>query len=211
MRVAIVTNGDLGEVDRLKDILPNFDFVICCDGGIRHLKVLDLEPDLIIGDFDSADPSLLDQYRWKGVSIKTFPAVKNETDTELAATEAVSMAADQVVLLGALGSRWDHSYANVMVLVKLASMGIDAMILHSHNQIRVSNQKFQLSAKSGQILSLLPLGENVIIESTKGLQYPICNQKLPLDTPYGISNIFTEENAEIHVKSGWLAAILSQD
>lgn len=211
MRTAIISNGDLGDEIKLRAMLPDFDKVICCDGGIRHLKVLGLEPDIIVGDFDSIDNSLLVQYEQKGVSIKTFPKIKNETDTELAANTAIELGASQVVLLGALGSRWDHSYANIMVLVKLTRMGIDSMIMHSHNLIRVSNKGFSLLQKPGQILSLLPLGENVIIRSTKGLRYPVNNQKMPLDIPYGVSNIVLESNVEIEIESGWLMAILAND
>lgn len=211
MRIAIISNGDLGDGEKLKSSLPYFDMVICCDGGIRHLSVLGLEPDLIVGDFDSVDYTLFDKYKSKGVPIKTFPIIKNETDTELAVNTAIELRAEQVSLIGALGSRWDHSYANVMLLVKLVKMNIDAEILHSHNHIYVSDEKFTFYSKPGQIISLLPLSENVVIHSAKGLQYPIVNQEMPLDTPYGISNIFLEENVEVIIKSGWLMAVLTED
>src|SRR5690606_2843681 len=119
-------------------------------------------------DFDSVDPLALDAYQKKGVPIRTFPIEKNQTDTELAAQAAIEAGAKQVVLLGALGSRWDHSYANVMVLVRLVKLGIEAMILHSHNRIMVSNQMFCLEGEPGQFVSLLPLSENVVINSTMG-------------------------------------------
>jgi thiamine pyrophosphokinase len=211
MKAAIISNGDIGHGEKLKSKLPEFDMVICCDGGIRHLSVLGLEPDLIVGDFDSVDHALLDKYKRKGVPVKSFPAIKNETDTELAVNTAIELRANQVSLIGAIGSRWDHSYANVMLLVKLAKLNISAEILHSHNHISVTDEKFSFSSDPGQIISLLPLGENVIIHSVKGLQYPIDNQEMPLDTPYGISNIFLEENVEIVIKSGWLMAVLTED
>ena len=211
MRAAIISNGDIGDGEKLKSSLPKFDMVICCDGGIRHLSALDLEPDLIVGDFDSVDHALLDQYKNKGIPIKTFPVIKNETDTELAVNTAIELRADQVSMIGALGSRWDHSYANVMLLVKLAKMNVDAEILHSHNHIYVSDERFSFYSKPGQIISLLPLSENVVIHSTKGLQYSIENQEMPLDTPYGISNVFLEKNVEVIIKSGWLMAVLSED
>ncbi|HHU78810.1 MAG: thiamine diphosphokinase [Caldicoprobacterales bacterium] len=211
MIAAVITNGELGDVDKLMGILPEFDLVVCCDGGIRHLDSLGLAPDLIIGDFDSVHPDVLDEYRRKGVPIQSHPAIKNETDTELAVRFAAAQGAAQIIILGALGSRWDHSFANVMLLVLLAKMGIDAMILHSHNRIVVSRSELCLTARPGQLVSLLPLGENVKIRSTKGLKYPIINRSLPLDTPYGISNIFTDACAEVKIDSGWLMAVLSED
>ncbi len=211
MRAAIISNGDLGDGVKLKSSLPEFDMVICCDGGIRHLSVLGLEPDLIVGDFDSVDHALFDEYKKKGVPVRTFPVIKNETDTELAVNTAIELRADHVSLIGALGSRWDHSYANVMLLVKLAKMNIVAEILHSHNHVFVSDEKFSFSSKPGQIISLLPISENVVIHSAKGLQYPIENQEMPLDTPYGISNVFLETNVEVIIKSGWLMAVLADD
>jgi thiamine pyrophosphokinase len=211
MKIAIIANGSINKAEKIKTKIPKLDMVICCDGGVRHLKNLGLEPDLIIGDFDSVNEQLLEKYRKKGVPIKTYPKVKDETDTEIAANTAIELGASHVVLLGALGYRWDHSYANIMVLVKLAKQGINAVILDSNNQIQVSNTFLFLTGKKGQIISLLPLGEDVSILSTKGLRYPIENQKLPLDAPYGISNIFIEEKAEIKIKSGWLLAVLAED
>lgn len=211
MRAAIISNGELGNVSKLKGMLPTFDYVVCCDGGIRHLECLGLIPDLIVGDFDSVDTIPLEAYKKRGISVKTFPSEKNETDTELASQAIIEAGADQVIMLGALGSRWDHSYANVMVLVKLVKLGLKAMILHSHNRIIVSNKVLRLEGNYGQIVSLLPLGENVVVHETKGLKYKIRDQKMPLDAPYGISNIFLESKAEVVIASGWLMAVIAED
>jgi thiamine pyrophosphokinase len=211
MRAAIISNGELGDENKLKNTLPTFDLVICCDGGIRHLEALGLTPDLIIGDFDSVNSALLDTYIKRGVEVRTFPVEKDETDTELAAQAAIEIGVDEVVLLGALGGRWDHSYANIMVLVKLQKLGIEATILHSHNRIAVSNHKLILDGKPGQLVSLLPLGENVEVYNTNGLKYQIKRQKMPLDAPFGISNLFIKSKAEIQISSGWLMVIIAED
>src|SRR5690554_1082000 len=99
MRAAIISNGELGDENKLKNTLPTFDLVICCDGGIRHLEALGLTPDLIIGDFDSVNSALLDTYIKRGVEVRTFPVEKDETDTELAAQAAIEIGVDEVVLL----------------------------------------------------------------------------------------------------------------
>jgi len=211
MRAAVVSNGDLGDAEKLRKMLPPFDLVVCSDGGIRHLKALGLQPDILVGDFDSADPSLMREYTEKGIPVLRFPSDKDKTDTLIAAETAMERGADSIVLLGALGSRWDHSYGNVMILVRLAERGIDGMILHSHNRILVSDQIFVLTARPGQTVSFLPLGENVKIESTKGLRYPVHHKAMPLDDPYGISNVFTEERAEVRITSGWLMAVVADD
>ncbi len=211
MKAAILSNGDLADAEKLKQMLPKFDLVICCDGGIRHLKDLNLSPDIIVGDFDSVDSSLLQTYIDQGIPTLRFPKDKDKTDTQIAVETALQKGADSIVLLGALGSRWDHSYANVMLLVKLAQMGIDGMILHSHNRILVSNKVFRLTGNLGQFVSLLPLGENVKIQSTRGLHYPVTDQEMPLEQPYGISNYFTEEEAEVRITSGWLMAVIADD
>jgi thiamine pyrophosphokinase len=211
MKAAILSNGDLADAEKLKQMLPKFDLVICCDGGIRHLKDLNLSPDVIVGDFDSVDSSLLQTYIDQGIPTLRFPKDKDKTDTQIAVETALQKGADSIVLLGALGSRWDHSYANVMLLVKLAQMGIDGMILHSHNRILVSNKVFRLTGNLGQFVSLLPLGENVKIQSTRGLHYPVTDQEMPLEQPYGISNYFTEEEVEVRITSGWLMAVIADD
>ena len=56
-------------------------------------------PDIIVGDFDSADPVLLETYRRKGIGIRTYPVDKDETDTELAAQAVIKAGADRVFIL----------------------------------------------------------------------------------------------------------------
>ena len=59
--------------------LPNFPLLfktatlkICADGAVNRLHSFDpnLIPDMIIGDLDSADPTLLDKYQSQGTMIE---------------------------------------------------------------------------------------------------------------------------------------------
>ncbi|NLX70391.1 MAG: thiamine diphosphokinase [Clostridiales bacterium] len=211
MKVLIIANGDIGDSRKVKDVLPAADYVICADGGLRHAKELGLVPDLILGDFDSLAHGVLEEYRTAGVPIRKYPQDKDKTDTQIAVDIAIDMGATHVYLLGAFGSRWDHSYANMMMLYRLAKRNIEAWILDAHNIVMVSNGVVRIKGQAGQFISLLPLGEDVHIISTQGLKYPIIDKWLPLDFPYGISNVFVQPYAEIQIGEGWLIIVKASD
>ncbi|MEI3102480.1 MAG: hypothetical protein V8T45_12480 [Oscillospiraceae bacterium] len=52
-RCVIVGGAAIGRYEEIKKYLRPGDYNIFCDNGLRHLESLGLEPDLIIGDFDS--------------------------------------------------------------------------------------------------------------------------------------------------------------
>ena len=57
-RIIIFANGELPDLTKARALLRPGDVIICADGGTRHALSLDVRPDLIIGDLDSADPGL---------------------------------------------------------------------------------------------------------------------------------------------------------
>ncbi len=211
MNVLIVANGSIVKHEKLRRTIPAADFVICADGGIKHLSKLGLWPDLIVGDFDSAKKDELENYIKSGVRIVRVSFDKDQTDTHIALDYAIEAGATNVTMLGALGSRFDHSYANIMLLYRLMKSGINARILDEHNNIVVSGIDIEIEGNAGQTLSLQPFGGDACIVETQGLKYPIVNRVLPLDDPYGISNIFVLPRVLIKVQSGWILAIMAWD
>lgn len=211
MKVLIIANGEIGDVQRIKAMLTQVDCVICADGGVRHARELGIVPNLLVGDFDSLPDEVLQEYRVAGIPIRRYPTDKDKTDMQIAVDTAIDMGASQVFLVGAFGSRWDHSYANMLMLYRLARRGIKAQILDSHNIVMVSCGKVEIEGEIGQILSLLPLGGDVRILSTDGLKYPIVDSVLTLDFPYGVSNVLIKPKAEIQVGSGWIMVVLARD
>jgi len=211
MNVLIVTNGNIVKHEKLKNAIPSADFIICADGGIKHMSKLGLMPDLIVGDFDSAKKDQLDYYIKSGVKLQRFSSDKDRTDTHIAVDYAIESGATNITLIGALGSRFDHSYANIMLLYRLMKLGINAKLIDNHNHIAISSETMEIEGIVGQVLSLLPFGGNACIAETLGLKYSINNRVLPLDDPYGISNIFALPRVVIRVKSGWVLAIKAWD
>ena len=52
MKTCLIISG--GEFNALPSDLQ-FDYVIACDHGFDHAKKLGINPDILIGDFDSID------------------------------------------------------------------------------------------------------------------------------------------------------------
>ena len=62
------------------------DCVISVDGGLERTKALGLCPHAVVGDFDTVDREILEEYRKKpGILWDVHRPEKDETDTELAA------------------------------------------------------------------------------------------------------------------------------
>ena len=66
-----------------------FDKIIAVDAGLEAVKALGLEPDMIVGDFDTVKPEVLAYYRrMEHIVWDTHQPEKDETDTELALLKA---------------------------------------------------------------------------------------------------------------------------
>ncbi len=211
MKVVCVCNGSISDYDKIKKYILDSDYIISVDGGAGHLKKMGIDPDILIGDFDSANSKDLDYYVNKGINVSKFPVEKDMTDSELAIEMVLELGADEVVFLGALGTRIDHSFANIMLLKKMLDTGLRGSIVDEHNEIYMFNSNFSMNRKEGRKLSLIPITEKVTGVSTKGLKYPLNNATMTLGTSWGISNEFEEETARVAIDSGILLACLSRD
>jgi len=211
LKAVILTNGSVPELDLILAEQKGAGIIICVDGGAVWAKEHGITPHMIIGDMDSIPLELLCYFREKGIEIIQYPREKDETDTQIAVDIALKHGADEITILGGAGSRIDHTYGNILLLVRIHMRGARGKILDRHNEIYVSKNTFVIDGKPGQTLSILPLGENVKISRTQGLYYPIRDKLLPIDYPYGVSNVFTQHQATIEVVSGWAIIIRARD
>lgn len=102
----IISGAPESEIEYYNDYVDG-RFVISADSGYNKCKKLGIKPDLIIGDFDSSDVPDTD--------IKTIilPVRKDDTDTFFAVKYAIKQGFNDLVILGGIGSRFDHTYCNV--------------------------------------------------------------------------------------------------
>ncbi len=211
MKAVCVCNGSISDYDLIKKYIQESDYIISVDGGAGHLRKMGINPDVLIGDFDSANSQDLDYYVSKGINVSKFPVEKDMTDSELAIEKVLELGATEVVFLGALGTRIDHSFANIMLLKKMLDIGLRGSIADEHNELYMFDSNFSISKKEGRKLSLIPITEKVTGVSTRGLKYPLVNATMVLGTSWGISNEFEEEVAFVSIDSGILLACLSRD
>jgi thiamine pyrophosphokinase len=170
-----------------------------------------IAPNILIGDFDSADSEDLKFFIDQGIEAYKFPIEKDMTDSELAIEKALEMGVDEILLIGAVGSRIDHSLTNIFLLKKLLDIGVKACIINESNQIYMFNTTFSLTKQDGYKLSLIPISEKVTGVSTKGLKYKLNDATMTLGTSWGVSNEFVEDNITVTIKQGILLVCVSKD
>jgi thiamine pyrophosphokinase len=212
MRAVIFANGIMNKWPPGFELSMQRDLIIAADGGFNHCRKWNVMPHVLIGDMDSVNPSDLEALGNGEIEIQRFPVKKDETDLHLALQLAIDRNASEIILLGALGDRWDMTLANVLILtapllrdvqVKILDGNCEFVCLHGH-------QKINLDGKPGCGVSLIPLTGSVSGVTLSGLEYPLDNEILPVGTTRGISNILKEETAEIAIESGILLVVIDR-
>lgn len=211
-KAVIVSGGRIENAQFYREILRD-KYIICADGGIYLLQQLNIKPNIFLGDFDSCN---FDEIEKSGFlneceDVKKFKIEKNATDTHIAVDFAMERGFRDITLIGALGGRIDHSLANVMLLKYMLEKGVKGTILNEKNKVFLTDGSIEIPPEHGRRLSLVPLTDRVCGVTLKGLKYPLCDFTLTMGDTRGISNEFTDENAEIIFKNGLLLVITSED
>lgn len=182
----ILLNGDLCVTKRLINQMKD-SAVIAADGAMRYARPLGIVPELWVGDFDSADPDLMNQY--VDVERRRFPVAKDKTDGELAVDFALQKGARNLVLCGALGGkRTDHALFHLTYAVALKEQGIDVLLTNGGEEgyaIIPGHYTFDLPEKTVfSIIGLTDLGAL----SIEGAKWPLDNKDVPFGSSLTVSN-----------------------
>ena len=184
------------------------DIVIAADGGAHHCLALGLYPAFVIGDLDSLSENDLENLRRHGAQIVQFPTRKDYTDLELAISYAQDLGADEILILGALGSRWDQTLANLLLPAGFASAKIRLVDGNQEFYYIRSGETACLSGRPGDTVSLIPLCGEAQGISTRNLEYPLENEPLQLGSTRGVSNVLTADHAQVTLGEGWLVCVI---
>ena len=207
MAVLIFANGDIDEADWIRPYLTAPTAVIAANGGTRHLFRLDRLPDVVIGDLDSLPQEAQNWLEAEDVTVHVYPHDKNETDLELALLHAISHHEDDIQIIGALGGRLDQTLANIMLLAHPALVDRHVELVTDHRHAWLVTGRSEVTGEVGDIVSLIPIGGDVLVQETSGLRWPLANEVLTTGPALGISNTLTQPLATIVVETRTLLSI----
>ena len=177
------------------------DYIIAADGGLTHVQTLDLQPDSVMGDFDS--------FGYVPDGARVFPVEKDDTDAMLAVRHGLKLGYNRFVLYGSLdGPRLDHTVANFQTLQFLADHGAQGYLVGSNTITTVvKNGSLSFSAGTQGILSVFCMGDDAHGVCLSGLKYPLTDGTLTAGFPLGVSNRFTGQAATVSVTDGSLLVL----
>jgi thiamine pyrophosphokinase len=211
MKAVVVSHGEVKDFEYIRKVMAGADLIVCADGGCEYVIKCGLIPDALIGDLDSIDYEILEVVKDTNCCIIRYPREKDYTDTELAVNYALDQGSDEIILLAGTGDRLDHSLANIFLLVKLLNRSIKACLINENNTVYITNNTITLKGNIGDLVSLIPVGGDVEGIYTDGLQYRLSGHGIKMGEPLGISNVFTNEEVNVRIKSGILLVIKSFD
>ncbi|MBQ8767988.1 MAG: thiamine diphosphokinase [Clostridia bacterium] len=204
-RCVIIGGGDCS-VQLLKTNITVYDYIICADSGYDIAKKAGIEPDLLIGDFDSIKTFP------ENVSTITLPVEKDVTDTVAAFNEGMKNGFNSFVLFGGTGGRFEHTFANISLMANASKSGLTFMIIDETHIFRcITNSPLKIERKNNQQISAFAYGDKAYGVTEKGFYYMLENYTLdPFNGALGTSNHIVDEYGEISVENGTVIVIETQ-
>ena len=210
MRILLFANGVIKDGTMVRRALEGAGsaHILCADGGALNALRLGLAPQTIIGDLDSLSAKQVEAFSAAGAEVLRFPTDKDETDLELALRWSADRGATAIVILGALGGRFDQTLANVYLLALPGLHDIPIEMVDGEQNIRLLRPgPHRVEGSAGDTVSLIPLGGKAGGISASGLKYPLRGESLEFGPARGISNVMLCDSASLEFHSGLLLVI----
>ena len=206
-------------------------YLLAVDRGLECLLRLKINPDEVIGDFDSVsdearvaigleprkklkkndkeEPFVFDILPYH---IRQLDIHKDQTDTEEAVRFAMRYLRGDIVLLGATGTRIDHVLGNISILGLGILSGYHISLMDERNKISLVKDEMVITKKDqfGDFVSIIPYTDDNYVTLT-GFQFNVDNKHMKRNLSLGISNVIVDDEAKITVNNGVAIVIESRD
>lgn len=205
MTTLIIANGLFeGDTSWIKPRLQSADVVLAADGGANHLHLFNHPPQHLIGDGDSLKPEVKEWLIAHHTQFHLAPCDKDETDLELALHFAVTQggARERIEIIGVFGGRLDQMIANILLLAHPRWIDHPIYLCDREQTAWLVRGTTTIFGRTGDIVSLIPLGGAATIRATRHLRWPLHDSILQFGPARGVSNKMTADWAEVKVAEG---------
>ncbi len=219
---ALVVNGSPhpSSPGLVRELADASDYVIAADRGIATCLAAGVEPDMLCGDADSAEPDALAHAASTGAAEIRYPKDKYATDLSLAIDCARHAAARRcarldLTLTCASGGRLDHTLAVVGCLAQADDAS--ARLVEDDFECRIlspgGRARWDVGAEKGArgaTFSAVSLAEGTVV-TERGMRWELDRRQLAPLTDEGVSNVIEADDAHVICHAGRLAAFLLRD
>lgn len=175
------------------------DYVIAADRGFDSLMAYGVNPDLVVGDFDSLG------HMPKHPNVVQLPKAKDDTDMVFALRKGLELGYRRFVLLGGVGGRLDHTLGNLQILDWLTTQGAAGFLAGEKiAATALRNGSITFPASMSGYLSVFcnsGTAEGVTLSNVK---FPLDDYTMSGSFPIGVSNEFLGGPAAVSVRNGSL-------
>ena len=190
------------------------DLVIAVDGGINYCGVLEIEPDILLGDFDSVNEAqreaIMQMKEEAPERVVVLKPEKDDTDMLAALRLGLEKGYDYFLIYGGCGGRVEHTIANIQCLLFLKNRGAVGYLMDGSGMMFVmKDEEVKLRENLEGYFSLFCLGKEAKGVTIRGMKYELTDYCMTNDFPIGVSNEFVGKEATVSVADGELLGIVN--
>ncbi|GGZ48768.1 thiamine diphosphokinase [Mesonia mobilis] len=190
--VVLFINGQFPQ--KIPDI-AQFQKVFCTDGAYQNLVDVDIQPDVVSGDFDSISMAEISSE----VKVIETPD-QNATDFEKALRIIIDEGFKSVSVFGCSGLEQDHFLGNLTSMLKHKNE-IEIRCFDDFGVYFFAENENEILGFQDEIFSLFPFPEAKNITSS-GVKYPLVNENFSIISRIGTRNTITENRATVSFQEG---------
>lgn len=188
-----------------KVIPPENAYVIAADSGYSFLKKMGINPDLLLGDFDS-----LTDEKPTDCEIISVAAEKDDTDTMLAVKTAFEKGYNDITIVASIGGRLDHTFANIQTLAYILDNRGTGRLIGENDIVEMKGKGlYTFDYHEEMYFSVFSYTSSAII-TTEGTKYNVTDYCLDNKFPIGVSNEIVDRKCSVKVSEGQILIIFSK-
>lgn len=212
MKCLIVSGGVEPKAELINKYSKECNLIIGVDRGCNYLYNAEVQPHIILGDFDSSNIDVINEFIDKGAVKFEYDCNKDSTDSDIAFDLAIEKDVDEIFFLGATGGRFDHALGNLGLLFKALNNNVKAYIIDEKNKITMINNSCTiLKDESYKYVSFLAYNEIVEGFTIRNAKYELFDYDLEVGDSRTVSNEFKNSEINLQFLNGTIVVIYSRD